>query len=410
MPSGADNLTLPTTFYRGAVSDSPACASEAPVRRSRRERMLRLYGAAILAGDAVIWLLAVISLSLILPGLQASPHLPTFSLIAFPLLCISAVLYSISGYDRNADMQSLEFTSTYLIGIVVAFCLSVAAVYFLGTFGDETQPRRILLPLSFALFAPSSLLIRRVLGARVARSTERKGALLVIGSGEDAVQFQRSFRRMGDPHAIRFIDPCVETNSPFLLDGPGSPAVDPRWERRIALAGSRYDAVILARNPSELPAPLTQKLVDIHFHKIPVLTVEAFFETHWRRVYLHGVSPNWIFQEGFRLTSRSGSWQVKRLIDIGVSGAALILLFPLLVLIAAAILLESRGPVIFRQDRVGLRGRVFSIRKFRTMRTYDPKVTSIPAAAITALLGSVPSFARPGSTNSPSFGTSCAAR
>jgi lipopolysaccharide/colanic/teichoic acid biosynthesis glycosyltransferase len=40
-----------------------------------------------------------------------------------------------------------------------------------------------------------------------------------------------------------------------------------------------------------------------------------------------------------------------------------------LVLIAAAILLEGRGPVIFRQDRFGLRGRVFSIRKFRTMRT-----------------------------------------
>ena len=368
MPSGADNLTLPTTFYRGAVSDSPTCASEAPVRRSRRERLLRLYSAALFAGDAAIWLLVIVSLSLSLPGLQPANHLPTISLISLPLLCIASVLYSINGYARNADMQSLEFTSTYLIGIVVAFCLSVAAVYFLGTFGDETQPRRILLPLSFALFAPSSLLIRRVLGARMARSTERKGALLVIGSGEDAVQFHRSFRRMGDPHALRFIDPCVETNSPFLLDGPGSPAVDPRWGRRIALAGSRYDAVILARNPSELPAPLTQKLVDIHFHKIPVLTVEAFFETHWRRVYLHGVSPKWIFQEGFRLTSRSGSWQVKRLIDIGVSGAALILLFPLLVLIAAAILLESRGQVIFRQERVGLRGRVFSIRKFRTMR------------------------------------------
>ena len=209
------------------------------------------------------------SLSLILPGLQALPHLPTFNLIALPLLCISAVLYSISGYDRNADMQSLEFTSTYLIGIVVAFCLSVAAVYFLGTFGDETQPRRILLPLSFALFAPPSLLIRRVLGARVARSTERKGALLVIGSGEDAVQFHRSFRRMGDPHAIRFIDPCVETKSPFLLDGPGSPAVDPHWERRINLVGARYDAIVLMK-PLRLPASLTQRLIDIHFHKIPV--------------------------------------------------------------------------------------------------------------------------------------------
>ena len=264
-------------------------------------------------------------------------------------------------------MQSLEFTSTYLIGIVVSFCLSIAAVYFLGTFGDETQPRRILLPLSFALFAPSSLLIRRVLGARVARSTERKGALLVIGSSEDAVQFHRSFCRMGDPHAIRFIDPC------------GKPTVRSSWmdqarPRSIPFgsAGSpssdRATTQSSFRKPVRTPASLTQRLVDIHFHKIPVLTVEAFFETRWRRVYLHGVSPKWIFQEGFRLTSHSGSWQVKRLIDIGVSGAALILLFPLLVLIAAAILLEGRGPVIFRQDRVGLRGRVFSIRKFRTMR------------------------------------------
>ena len=110
MPSGADNLTLPTTFYRGTVSGSPACASETPVRRSRRERLLRLYGAALLAGDAVIWLVAVLSLSLILPGLHPSNHLPTISLISLPLLCIAGVLYSISGYDRNADMQSLEFT------------------------------------------------------------------------------------------------------------------------------------------------------------------------------------------------------------------------------------------------------------------------------------------------------------
>jgi hypothetical protein len=140
MPSGADNLTLPTTFYRGAVSDSTALASEASVRRSRRERALRLYGAALFAGDAAIWLLVIVSLSLSLPGLQPANHLPTISLISLPLLCIASVLYSINGYARNADMQSLEFTSTYLIGIVVAFCLSVAAVYFLGTFGDETQP------------------------------------------------------------------------------------------------------------------------------------------------------------------------------------------------------------------------------------------------------------------------------
>jgi lipopolysaccharide/colanic/teichoic acid biosynthesis glycosyltransferase len=96
--------------------------------------------------------------------------------------------------------------------------------------------------------------------------------------------------------------------------------------------------------------------------------VDAFFESYWRRVYLRRVSPQWLFQEGFHLTRRSGTSHLKRLIDIIVSSAALLLLSPLLLLIAGAVRLESRGPAIFRQARVGLSGCVFTIFKFRTMR------------------------------------------
>jgi hypothetical protein len=215
-------------------------------------------------------------------------------------------------------MRSLEFTSMYLIGIVIALGLSLVAVYFLGTYGAETQPRRLLIPLAFALFTPAALPARRLLFGRIERLTEKKGAFLVIGSGEDAIEFYRTYRRMNERHAIRFIDPCVETDAPFCLDGPGS-AVDPFWERRINLVGSRYDAVILARGPAELPIELTQRLVDIHFNQIPVFTVEAFFEHYWRRVYLRGVSPQWLFKEGFYLTRRSATSHLKRLIDVVVS-------------------------------------------------------------------------------------------
>ena len=108
--------------------------------------------------------------------------------------------------------------------------------------------------------------------------------------------------------------------------------------------GSRYDAVILARSPSELPVVLTERLVDIHFHQTPVFTVDAFFESHWRRVYLRGVSPEWLFQEGFHLTRRSATSHLKRLIDIAVSAAALTVLVAVCSsLIAAAIRLEDRG-------------------------------------------------------------------
>jgi exopolysaccharide biosynthesis polyprenyl glycosylphosphotransferase len=58
----------------------------------------------------------------------------------------------------------------------------------------------------------------------------------------------------------------------------------------------------------------------------------------------------------------------KRLFDIGVSGASLILLSPIMLLIAVAIRLESRGPALFRQQRMGRSNRLFSVLKFRTMR------------------------------------------
>lgn len=57
----------------------------------------------------------------------------------------------------------------------------------------------------------------------------------------------------------------------------------------------------------------------------------------------------------------------KRLFDLVASVLALLILAPVFLAIALAIKRDSRGPVMFRQDRVGLRGRVFRIHKFRTM-------------------------------------------
>lgn len=74
---------------------------------------------------------------------------------------------------------------------------------------------------------------------------------------------------------------------------------------------------------------------------------------------------------GRALQGLVGALIAKRLFDIAASLLALLLLWPLLVSIALWIKLDSPGPVLFRQVRVGLRGREFRIRKFRTMYT-DP--------------------------------------
>jgi O-antigen biosynthesis protein WbqP len=76
------------------------------------------------------------------------------------------------------------------------------------------------------------------------------------------------------------------------------------------------------------------------------------------------------------LTPRQLSYQaVKKSIDTAAAVVGLIVLSPLLALIALAIKLDTRGPAVFRQMRVGRNGRPFAMHKFRTMRVGTPEMS-----------------------------------
>ncbi|HXL99305.1 MAG TPA: exopolysaccharide biosynthesis polyprenyl glycosylphosphotransferase [Rhizomicrobium sp.] len=70
---------------------------------------------------------------------------------------------------------------------------------------------------------------------------------------------------------------------------------------------------------------------------------------------------------------------LKRLLDLAIALPALLLIAPLLAAIALWVRLDSRGPVLFRQTRSGLRGRPFTILKFRTMTVLENGATVVQA-------------------------------
>ena len=70
----------------------------------------------------------------------------------------------------------------------------------------------------------------------------------------------------------------------------------------------------------------------------------------------------------FREPLSSGARLVKRSFDLVTSGLAILLLFPVWLLIAVLIKLDSKGPVFYTQERVGMDGRLFLLYKFRTMK------------------------------------------
>jgi exopolysaccharide biosynthesis polyprenyl glycosylphosphotransferase len=91
------------------------------------------------------------------------------------------------------------------------------------------------------------------------------------------------------------------------------------------------------------------------------------YERFTRRLAVESLTPSaLIFGDGFRVSR--AQLALKRVMSVVIASVALVVTAPLIALIALGIKLESRGPVFFIQERIGLGGRPFRLIKFRTMR------------------------------------------
>lgn len=105
-------------------------------------------------------------------------------------------------------------------------------------------------------------------------------------------------------------------------------------------------------------------LADCALASVPVLHVKQLCESLTGRVEIEHLSENSFGS----LIPFKGYLRLRRIIDFATAIVALALLVPLFVVIGAMIRMDSRGPVLFRQVRIGYRGKPFRVLKFRTMR------------------------------------------
>jgi sugar transferase (PEP-CTERM system associated) len=135
---------------------------------------------------------------------------------------------------------------------------------------------------------------------------------------------------------------------------------------RIA-AEKRVNRIVVALEERRCGLP-TRELVTLRVRGIQIEDAHSILSSLTGRVWLDTIRPSWfVFSSGFH---RSRTTVVlKRFMDIVISVMMLIVTAPLMALIALAIRLDSKGPVIYRQARVGLKGYVFDVFKFRSMRT-----------------------------------------
>lgn len=136
----------------------------------------------------------------------------------------------------------------------------------------------------------------------------------------------------------------------------------------------RPDLVVVAMS-KQREHLIMQRLIEVRFERgIRIENGEKVYERLTGKVPMEALLPsNVMFSSAFQLSRFQLA--LARAMSFTMALAGLVVLSPLFLVIAAAIKLESRGPVMFVQDRAGLGGRPFRLLKFRSMRAEDKRVS-----------------------------------
>jgi Undecaprenyl-phosphate glucose phosphotransferase len=279
-------------------------------------------------------------------------------LVVFPITFHQARLYATNRSRTHLGEAFEVFKAT-----VTATLILVAVMYF-------TRERYSRLTLAFfvgygfVLVVATRLVMREVL-AQVRRRGRNLKSILVIGAGEVG---QRVIETIDLHRELGFQVTGVLTRRPEKLGTTvrGAPVVGMFDELGRILAARPVDQVIIALPFEEQPLvkglmeELAQHTVDVKF--VPDL---------WQYMTLCGGLEEF---GGLPIISLQGGplhgWNVvaKRAFDVSFALAAIVLTGPVMAAVAAAVKLTSRGPLLYRQTRMGMDGRTFDILKFRTMR------------------------------------------
>jgi sugar transferase (PEP-CTERM system associated) len=193
-----------------------------------------------------------------------------------------------------------------------------------------------------------------------------KRRILVYGTGHRAAFIAHWLRRNSDRRSFAIVG---------YVHVPGADVVVPA-DKHLHIEGSlcdwarreHIDEIVVGPDDRRGNLPMDE-LLECKHHGIDVVHLVQFLERESGKVELTAY-PSWlVFSDGFDASPlRRVS---KRAFDVFAAAVVLLFTWPFMVLVAMAIRFESGAgqPILYRQERVGERGRVFSLIKFRSMRT-----------------------------------------
>jgi sugar transferase (PEP-CTERM system associated) len=330
----------------------------------------------------------------------------TFTLIAFET-CVIIGAVVLSAYVRLGEKALItfdEWPKWFLIAVVTQFCLYYADLYDTRIIADR---RMLFVRAMYALGATSFILaliyywfsemvvgrgvatlaalslVTTILGWRIAfewanRHVAPRERLLLVGTSKGAVDLARELYERADlgVEIVGFIDPDPTRVGAAVIN-PG--VVGTIEDIPTLVRAMSVDRVVVSLADARGTLPM-EKLLEMRLDGVAFDHMATVYEEYTGKIAVENLRPSWlIFSSGFRKGRLLLSG--KRSLDVAIALIGLVLALPLMILCAIAVRLDSRGAVLYRQQRVGQHGRLFNLFKFRSMRQDAEALTGAVWAA-----------------------------
>ena len=274
-------------------------------------------------------------------------------------LCITGAMTAFGLYQVHVRYRRMDF----LLRLLLSFAMGGVALVVIYYVVPPAYIGRGVLAMSLAI-ALLAIMGLRMLSIHVFHFEVLKQRVLVYGAGNNANLINTRLRRQSDRQSFSVIGFVPVQGQQVVVDETQLL----RSEESLCEMAERLniDEILIAPDERRGGMPMDNMLHCVQ-RGMAVTDLSTFFEREAGMVQLSIVDPSWlVFSGGFdySLPRRLS----KRCFDLAAASLLLLLAWPLMLVTALAVWLESGGPVFYRQIRVGERGRHFEIVKFRSMR------------------------------------------
>ena len=262
-------------------------------------------------------------------------------------------------YNLQVKFKSTAYLTQFLAGLFTATSIIAGTFYFFPAW----KIGRAVFIINMG-FVGSFAFLWRLLFSFIFAAVRNTKAVAIVGAGWAGKTICDVLKRHPNYEIKCFIDDDV---SKWNQSIKGYPIIGPH-NRLLEMASNKEIEVAIVAITYEKSTELLNAVMEAKVNGIEIIDMTTFYEELEGKLPVEHLSNGWfIFAPFYGIRKSIYTNHLKRVLDICLAILGLIMALPIICITALAIRLDSAGPILFLQRRVGYNGKVFELLKFRSM-------------------------------------------